>query len=214
MKKLFYILYLLLIMLACISQKPEKQEIKFINEAVALTKNSGKLVIIEFWAPGCSTSVRLKDEIFENTKTSQFLNNNFILAKVSPDNPLYDPLRRHLRIEFRNSVLILDQNGNEIDRTVSYDGNKEAYLKFLSEVSAGKNLYNVVIAAYRKDTLDVLNNYLLANKLLIRYSLKDAIKKYNNVLLYDKHDLLGLNKECKLKIAGCRSILAKAPDNQ
>lgn len=201
-------------MLACISQKPEKQEIKFVNEAVAQTKNSGKLVIIEFWAPECSTSVRLKDEIFENTKTSQFLNNNFILAKVSPDNPLYDPLRKHLRIEFRNSVLILDQNGNEIDRTVSYDGNKEAYLKFLNDVSAGKNLYNVVFSAYKKDTLDVLNNYLLANKLLIRYSLKDAIKKYNNVLLYDKHDLLGLNKECKFKIDECRSILAKAPEIQ
>jgi hypothetical protein len=199
-------------MLACISQKPEKQEIKFINEAVAQTKNSGKLVIIEFWAPECSSSVRLKDEIFENTETSQFLNKNFILAKVSPDNPLYDPLRKHLRIEFRNSVLILDQNGNEIDRTVSYDGNKEAYLKFLNEVSAGKNLYNVVISAYRKDTLDVLNNYLLANKLLMRYSLKDAIKKYNNVLLYDKHDLLGLNKECKFKIEECRSVLIKSPE--
>jgi thioredoxin-related protein len=201
-------------MLACISQKPEKQEIKFINEAVAKTKNSGKLVIIEFWDPECSSSVRLKDEIFENSRTNQFLNDNFILAKVSPDNPLYEPLWKHLRIEYRNSILILDQNGNEIERTVSYDGNKEAYLKFLKEVSNGKNLYSVVFLAYKKDTLDVLNNYLLANKLLLRYSLKDAIKQYNKVLLYDKHDLLGLNQECKLKIGECRSILAKAPEIQ
>jgi hypothetical protein len=214
MKKLFYILYLLLIMLACISQKPEKQEIKFINEAVAKTKNSGKLVIIEFWDPECSSSVRLKDEIFENTKTHQFLNDNFILAKVSPDNPLYNPLWKHLRIEYRNTILILDQNGNEIERTVSYDGNSEAYLKFLKEVSNGKNLYTVVFSAYKKDSLDVLNNYLLANKLLLRYSLNDAIKQYNKVLLYDKRDLLGLNQECKSKIAECRSILEKAPEIQ
>lgn len=214
MKKLFYILYLLLIMLACISQKPEKQEIKFINEAVAKTKNSGKLVLIKLWNPECSSSVRLKDEIFENTRTNQFLNDNFILAKVSPDNPLYEPLWKHLRIEYRNTILILDQNGNEIERTVSYDGNSEAYLKFLKEVSNGKNLYTVVFSAYKKDTLDVLNNYLLANKLLLRYSLNDAIKQYNKVLLYDKHDLLGLNQECKLKIAECRSILAKAPEIQ
>ena len=214
MKKLFYIFYLLLIMLACISQKPEKQEIKFINEAVAKTKNSGKLVIIEFWAPESATSVRLNDEIFENTKTKQFLDNNFIIAKVTPADPLYEPLWKHLRIEYRNSVLILDQNGNEIERTVSYNGNKAAYLKFLKEVSAGKNLYNVVFSAYKKDTLDVLNNYLLANKQLLRYSLNDAIKKYNKVLLYDRHDLLGLNQECRLKIAECRSILAKSPEIQ
>jgi hypothetical protein len=201
-------------MLACISQKPEKQEIKFINEAVAKTKNSGKLVIIEFWAPESGTSVRLKDEIFENTKTNKFLNDNFVLEKVSPDNPLYEPLWKHLRIEYRNSVLILDQNGNEIERSVGYDGNKEAYLKFLKEVSAGKNLYTVVFSAYKKDTLDVLNNYLLANKLLLRYSLKDAIKQYNKVLLYDRHDLLGLNQECRLKIAECRSLLEKAPEIQ
>jgi hypothetical protein len=212
MKKLFYILYLLLIMLACISQKPEKKEIKFINEAVAKTKNSGKLVIIELWDTECSSSVRLKDEIFENTRTNQFLNDNFILEKVSRDNPLYEPLWKHFKIEYRNTILILDQNGNEIERTVSYDGNSEAYLKFLKEVSNGKNLYTVVFSAYKKDTLDVLNNYLLANKLLLRYSLDDAIKQYNKVLLYDKRDLLGLNQECKSKIAECRSILAKAPE--
>ena len=214
MKKLFYIFYLLLIMLACISQKPEKQEIKFINEAVAKTKNSGKLVIIEFWAPYCGTSVRLKDEIFENAKTSQFLNDNFYLIKVSEDNPLYEPLWKHFSLEQRNSVIILDQNGNEIERTASYDGNKDAYIKFLREVSNGKNLFNLVLSAYKKDTTDILNNYLLANKLLLRYSLKDAIKKYNKVLLFDTHDLLGLNQECKLKIDECRSILIKSPDIQ
>jgi thioredoxin-related protein len=214
MKKLFYILYVLLILLACISQKPEKQEIKFINEAVAKTKNTGKLVIIEFWAPVCSTSVRLKDEIFENAKNNQFLNDNFIIVKVSTDNPLYEPLWKHFSLQYQNSVLILDQNGNEIERTVSFDGNKDAYLKFLKEVSSGKNLYNVVFSAYKKDTLDVLNNYLFANKLRYRYQMKDAIKHYNNVLLYDKHDLLGLNRECELKIVECRYVLAKSPEIQ
>jgi len=214
MKKLFYIFYLLLIMLACISQKPEKQEIKFINEAVAKTKNSGKLVIIEFWAPDCVTSVRLKDDIFENTKNSQFLNDNFYLTKVSADNPLYEPLWKHFRLEHRNSVIILDQNGNEIERTASYDGNKDAFVKFLKEVSSGKNLYNVVLSAYKRDTMDVLNNYLLANKLLLRYSVKDAIKKYNNVLVFDTHDLLGLNRECRFKIDECRSMLMKSSEIQ
>lgn len=199
-------------MLACISQKPEKQEIKFINEAVAKTKNSGKLVIIEIWDTDCNSSVRLKDEVFENTGTNQFLNDNFVLEKVSRDNPLYEPLWKHFKIEYRNTILILDQNGNEIERTASYDGNSETYLKFLKDVSKGKNLYTVVFSAYKKDTLDVLNNYLLANKLLLRYSLNDAIKQYNKVLLYDKRDLLGLNQECKSRIAECRSILAKAPE--
>jgi hypothetical protein len=127
---------------------------------------------------------------------------------------LYEPLWKHFRLEYRNSVIILDQNGNEIERTAGYDGNKDAYLKFLIDVSNGKNLYNVVLSAYKKDTINVLNNYLLANKLQLRYSMKDAIKKYNNVLLFDTHDLLGLNQECNVKIDECRSVLTNSSQIQ
>lgn len=201
MKKLFFLIYLVLLAIACITQKPERQEIRFINEAVGKAKVTNKLLIMEFWAPECGPCIRLKHDIFENEKTKRFLTDNFVLIKVSPADTIYKLLWKHFSLEYQSSVIILDQNGNEIDRTVSYDGNSEAYLNFLNDIAVGKNLFSVVFSKYKKDTLNILNNYLLAQKLLFRYQLKDAIKHYNKVLEYDPDNNFGLNQECRFKIA-------------
>jgi tetratricopeptide (TPR) repeat protein len=101
----------------------------------------------------------------------------------------------------------MDKYGNEIDRTVSYDGNRDAYLNFMKDVSDGKNLYKDIFEAYQKDTLNAFNNYLLAKKLIFNYELKNAIKHLSKVLLHDSEDKLGLHAECKFKIAESEFIL-------
>jgi tetratricopeptide (TPR) repeat protein len=201
MKKLFCLLYLILLIFACAKQIPEKQEIKFINNAVKEAKVANKLLIIEFWAPECGPCIRLKHDIFENEKSKPFLNNNFVLVKVSPADSVYKALWEHFNLDYQSSVVFLDMNGNEIDRTVSYDGNREAYLNFLQEITEGKNLFSVVFSTYKKDTLNVTNNYVLAKKLLFRYQLKDAISQYNKVLRLDPDNKSGLKPECMYKIA-------------
>jgi cytochrome c-type biogenesis protein CcmH/NrfG len=64
------------------------------------------------------------------------------------------------------------------------------------------------LAAYKKDPLNVRNNYLLAEKLMFRNQIKEAIKHYNNVLMYDPDNGFGLNRNCRLKIAESSLILA------
>jgi tetratricopeptide (TPR) repeat protein len=212
MKKLFYIVYILLLMIACISQRPEKQEIRFINEAVGKAKELNKLLILEFTAPECGACLRLKEDIFENEECAGFLDDNFIVVSVSPSEPVYKLLWDHFRLENPSSSIILDQNGNEIDRTVSYNNNRDGYLELLKDVSQGKNLYSIVLAAYKKDTLNVRNNYLLAEKLMFRNQIKEAIKHYNNVLMYDPDNGFNLNHNCRLKIAESSFILATNND--
>lgn len=212
MKRLFYIIYVLLLMIACISQRPEKQEIRFINEAVYKAKNLNKLLILEFTTPECDVCVRLKEDVFENAESASFLDDNFLVVSISPEDPVYKLLWDHFKVENQSSAIILDQNGNEIDRTVSYNNNREAYLNFLIDVSKGKNLYSIVLSEYQKDPLNVLNNYLLAEKLMFRNQIKEAIRHYNNVLLYDPENGLGLNRKCRLKIAESSLILATNSD--
>jgi thioredoxin-related protein len=207
MKKLFYLLSFLMIAFACVYQTPEKEEIKFINAAVKRAKTANKLLIIEFWAPECGPCIRLKHDIFENEKTGEFLNRNFVLVNISQADPVYKPLWNHFNLNCQSTVIYMDKNGNEIDRTVSYDGNRDAYLNFLQEVSMGRNLYSVVFSAYKKDTLNVTSNYVLAKKLLFRYQVKDAASQFRKVLLYDPHDKSGHNTECTSKIAECELLL-------
>src|SRR5664279_2690981 len=150
MKNLFYLLSLFLIAFACVYRQPEKQEIRFISEAVKEAKVANKLLIIEFWAPECGPYIRLKHDIFENEKNSEFLNKNFVLVKVSPADSVYKPLWKLYNLEYQSTVIFFDMNGNEIDRTVSYDGNTDTYLNFMKEVSEGVNLYSVVFSTYNK----------------------------------------------------------------
>lgn len=214
MKKLFYVIYVLLLMIACISQRPEKQEIRFINEEVSKAKSLNKLLILEFTTPECKACIGLKEDIFENKENAAFLNDNFLVVSVISSDPVYKLLYDHFNLENQSSVIILDQNGNEIERTVSYNKNRKAYISFLKNVSVGKNLYGIVRAAYEKDPLDVQNNYLLAEKLMIRNQIKEAIIHYNHVLIYDRDNKLGLNAECRLRIAESSLILAANSDPQ
>ncbi len=199
---LILILLVLIISLAFSSNSsiPEKKEINFINDAVKKAKTANKLLIIEFWDPECGSCLMLKNGIFENESTRKLLDENFLIVKVSPADSVYTPLRKHFNLNYQSSVIFMDINGNEIDRTVSYDGNRDSYLSFLKEVSEGRNLYCQVFMAYKKDTMDVRNNFLLAKKLLLRHQLKDAIDRFNKVLLLDPRDANGYNKECKQKI--------------
>jgi len=207
MKKLFYFLYLILLIFACVAQKPENGERKFINDAVTDARKENKLLIVEFWAPECGPCIRLKRDIFNNEKTADFLNKNFILVQVSPSDSVYKPLWKRFNLEYQSTVIYMDTNGNEIDRTISYDGNRDSYLNFLKEISEGRNLYSVVFSAYKKDTLNVFNNYVLAKKLLFRYQMAGAIKHYNKVLSLDPDNKARLNPECRFKIAECELML-------
>jgi hypothetical protein len=71
----------------------------------------------------------------------------------------------------------------------------------MREVSEGKHLYSVVFSTYKKDTLDVYSNYILATKLLFRNKITEAINQYNKVLLLDPDNKSGFNDECRARIA-------------
>jgi thioredoxin-related protein len=207
MKNLFYLFALVLIAIACVFKKPEKEEIKFVNQAVVRARKANKLLIVEFWAPECNSCMKLNHDIFNNDKTREFLDKNFILVRLSPADSVYKPLWDHYSLKIQSTVIFLDKNGNEIDRSVGYDGNKDTYLDFLREVSEGRNLYSVVFSCYKKDTLFVPGNYVLAKKLFFRNQIKDALKQFNNVLLYDPDNRYGYNADCAKKINECRQIL-------
>lgn len=190
---------------------PEKKDIAFINDVVKKAKTANKLLIIEFWTPESVSSIRLKEEIFENGENKEFLEDNFLLVMLSPSDSVYFALKKHFSLNNDNACIFMDINGNEIDRSVNYCGGKNAYLTFLKEVSEGKNLYCQVFMAYKKDSSDVRNNYLMAKKLLSRYQLKDAVDRFNKVLLLDPFNEKGYNEECKLKIAESVFILKENP---
>lgn len=209
MKNLFLALFLVFTLLSCTNQKPgNKEATAFINDAVKKAQTVNKNLIFEFWAPECGPCIRLKRDISNNSKTIGFIDSSFVVVQISPADSIYKLLWKHFNLVYQSSVIFFDKKGNEIDRTVSYNSDRDAYLNFLKEISAGKNLFFDISSAYNKDTMNVSLSYLLANKLFFRYTLTDAIKQYTRALALDPDNTLGFNPECKYKIAECELTLS------
>ncbi|MFN8240246.1 MAG: thioredoxin family protein [Bacteroidales bacterium] len=204
MKKVIFALSIILIIPACSQQAPGDKEVKlFLGEATEKANAVNKTLILEFWAPECGPCMRLKRDIFENENTKDLLSSAFYLVQVSPADSIYRKLWNHFHLVYQSTVVFFDKSGNEIDRTVSYDGNRDSYLNFLKDVASGNNLFVNVYQAFLKDSSDVTINYLLANKFFFRNQLKDAYYRYNRVTELDPADKSGFNSECVYKMAEC-----------
>ena len=194
----------LLVIVSCSQNFIDNKEVKlYLRDAVSKIKATEKTLVIEFWAPECGPCIRLKRDIFENEKTKELLTKNFYLVQVSPADSIYKKLWKHFQLFYQSTIIFIDKAGVEIDRTVSYDGNRDLYINFLNEVATKQKLFIDIYSTYLKDTADVTVNYQLARKYFFRYQLKDAVRQYEKVIALDKENKLGFNSESKYKIAEC-----------
>jgi thioredoxin-related protein len=201
MKNKLSSLMILFFSLTLLSQAGETKDRTYIKNAARLAAKENKLLALEFWAPSCGPCIGMKRDIFENKMHSEFVNKYFLLMKVSPADSMYNSLWNYFKLEYQSSVIYVDKNGNEIDRTVGYTGDRDAYLNLMNDIAHGKSLYKDVVKKYRRDTLNIMNCCLLARKLASRYELEEALKMYNTILSYDSANKLGLHDECTFKIA-------------
>jgi tetratricopeptide (TPR) repeat protein len=212
MKKILLVLAISAILYGCATQHTDKEVKQFLAEALIKANAFNKTLILEFWAPECGPCIRLKRDIFENDKLQKLLSDNFFLVKVSPADSVYKKLWSHFQLDYQSTVIYFDKAGNETDRTVSYDGNRDLYIDFLKDVATGHNLFSDIYSKYQKEPSDVRVNYLLAGKYFFRYQLKDAATLYNKVLLLDPENKSGFGSECRYKKAECEVLLNGSMD--
>ena len=204
MKIILVALLFLIVTTGCSNRTSENKEIKlYLRDAVDKANAIDKTLIIEFWASECGPCIRLKRDIFENEKTKGLLTKNFYLVQVSPADSIYKKLWNHFHLAYQSTIIFMDKTGVEIDRTVSYDGNRDLYIDFLKDVAARQNLFIDIYSNYKKDSSDIKINYLLASKYFFRYQLKDATAQFNRVLALDPQNKFGFGSECRYKIAEC-----------
>jgi tetratricopeptide (TPR) repeat protein len=202
MKNLFCTFFFVSILISCTNTGDGKKEVAaFINDAADKARAANKTLILEFWAPECGPCIRLKRDVFNNSKTKEFIDSSFIVIQLSPADSIYKSLWKHFNLVYQCSVIYMDKNGKEIDRTVSYNSDRDLYINFLKDISAGKNLLSDILSNYQKDTLNLPGTYLMAGKLFLRYQLNDAVRLYNRILVSDPDNKFGFNPECSYKIA-------------
>jgi tetratricopeptide (TPR) repeat protein len=208
MKTTSIALFVILIITSCNNNTLKNREVNdFISEAVIKANTANRILVVEFWAPECGPCIRLKRDIFNNSKTRAYLDSTFMVVQVSPTDSIFKLLWDYFNLDSQCTIIYFNRNGDEIDRTVGYNSDRYSYIELLNDLSANKYLYADVISAYNKDTLSVPNSCQLARKFFFRYQYKDAIRQYKRVLALDPRNKSGYNSECRYKIAECEYFL-------
>jgi tetratricopeptide (TPR) repeat protein len=159
------------------------------------------MLVVEFWSPSCNPCMGLKRDIFANAMQAGFVHKYFRVMPLSEADSIYNSLCKYFNLKYQSTVIYMDKNGKEIDRTVGYNGDRDAYVSLMKDIASGKNRYKDVLKKYRRDTLNVPNCCLMARKLASRYELEEAASLYNRILVSDPADRFGLRAECLFKIA-------------
>jgi thioredoxin-related protein len=201
MKNRFYIMVILFFSLILQSQAGETKDRIYIKNVARKAAKEHKLLVIEFWSPSCLPCMGMKRDIFENKMHAEFVHKYFYLTQLSPTDSIYKSLWNYFHLDYQSSIIYVDKNGNEIDRTVGYNGDRDAYLNMMKDIGHGRNLYKDILKKYRRDTLSVSNCCLMARKLASRYEMEEAVNLFNKILSYDSANKHGLRTECMFKIA-------------
>jgi len=200
MKNVLILLVIVVISSSCANRKQAINNHVFIEETINKLTNK-KVLIVEFWAPTCNPCIKLKNDIFENDHNKDFLNENFILVKISPNDSIYKSLFKYYNLNTQSTVLFFDKSGVEIDRSVGYNGNKKDYMDFLYDISQRKNLFQEIYTKYKKDSSDININYQLAKKYQFRYENSNAVNHFKFIVESDSLNQYGYKSECSFRIA-------------
>lgn len=93
--------------------------------------------------------------------------------------------------------MLVNANGEEIERIIGYDSKPEKFIAMLQDFVAGKNTIQDLLAQYRQSPNDVDVNYAVAKRYIAR---DDAFKAYDyltNILNLDPDDTKGHGEEAK-----------------
>ena len=88
------------------------------DEGMALGKQSGKKIMLHFYADWCTYCKKLNSEVFSQSDSADYINLNFVPIRINFDN------EKQLSMEYRVSGLpstwFLDPNGERISNLPGY----------------------------------------------------------------------------------------------
>ncbi len=88
------------------------------NQATQIAKDTNKKIFVDFHADWCGYCVEMDEVTYQNPQVIEKLTQNYVLLKINVDeNP---ELSQKYQAYSLPTVVILDDNGNEINRIIGY----------------------------------------------------------------------------------------------
>jgi len=182
------------------------------SEVLSKAKQENKPMLVDVYATWCGPCKRLDKIVFSDDEAGKFINSQFISLKVDGEKGEGPELLKKFNIPGYPTILLVNQNGEEIDRLVGFDGNKEEWMQTLKDYLEGKNTLQDYLSRLETEGDDVNLNYELAEKYVYREEEGKALKYYQRVVELDPADEMGFQNDSRYQIATLQMRINDNPE--
>ena len=155
-----------------------------------INNNTDKLVLVDFETEWCVWCDRLDTDTYTDQRVIEFAKKNLISKKIDAEKNNGPQQKKKYRVMGYPTILLLDSEGNEIDRIVGYRPPEE-FLNELNRIKNRENTLSDLITRYKQNInnssvkIDLAEKYILMNLPDSARSLLDNIYSYQK----KKHQL-------------------------
>ena len=182
----------LILLSACATEDQSKNAmaehdagVKFVygsfSEAQQMATAEEKMIIMDVYADWCVPCKKLDKAVFKDAAVGDFVNARFVGLKIDGEKGEGPDIMKKYGIPGYPTVILMDTEGNEIDRIVGF-GEKEAYVETLKDYVSGKGTLADYLARLAEKPDDWELHLALAEKYDDRQDLLTAAKHYQAVL--------------------------------
>ena len=107
------------------------------EEALEISKQNGKYILIDFYAVWCANCFELKEKVFESEELKNFINDNLIFIEVDVDKR--KDIAKEFNIKWLPYIIIIDENKNILYSKNSFSSFGE---KIANEIK--KDIENII----------------------------------------------------------------------
>ena len=155
-----------------------------------INNNTDKLVLVDFETEWCVWCDRLDTDTYTDQRVIEFAKKNLISKKIDAEKNNGPQQKKKYRVMGYPTILLLDSEGNEIDRIIGYRPPEE-FFNELNRIKNRENTLSDLITRYKQSInnssvkIDLAEKYILMNLPDSARSLLDNIYSYQK----KKHQL-------------------------
>ena len=133
-----------------------------------INDNTDKLVLVDFETEWCVWCDRLDTDTYTDQRVIEFAKKNLISKKIDAEKNNGPQQKKKYRVKGYPTILLLDSEGNEIDRIIGYRPPEE-FFNELNRIKNRENTLSDLITRYKQSInnssvkIDLAEKYILMN---------------------------------------------------
>jgi len=139
--------------------------------------------------------------VWQDKEVGNFVNARFIPLRFTPADENYRQIRTDHNVRGTPTVLLLNPQGEEIDRTLGFNGKRDEYFQVLKDFTEGKNTLLSLMKELKKNPDDVETNFMIGKRYVDRYEWESVQPFFAKVLEMDPEDEKGFKSESVFNLA-------------